>query len=147
MTLQYQLDSLDGLNEEIKKLYIEKDGKFVLDLAGYEPAKNENKNKNMVPKSRLDQEIERRKQAESGLEEICNNLVETIAEDKRGLIPDLPPAKKVAWINEANKQGVFDDKQQTESSIDSQRPGDQKPKDFEGMSPQAIMATGYNSIK
>ena len=40
---------------------------------------------------------------------------------------------------------VFEEKKV--ESLYSQKPGDQKPKDFEGMSPQAIMATGYNSNK
>jgi len=145
MTLQYQLDSTEGLNEEIAKLYIEKDGKYILDLAGAGPVKNENRDKNLIPKSRLDQEIEKRKEAEKGLNEICENLIEDIAEDKRSLIPDLPAAKKIAWIRQANVAGVFEEKQV--ESIDSQKPGDKKPKDFEGMSPQAIMATGYNSNK
>jgi len=141
MTLQYTVDSLQGLDEHIQALYIEKDGKFTLDVTGHEKPEN----KDLIPKSRLDQEIDKRKEAEKGLEEICNNLIETIAEDKRGLIPDLPPAKKVTWINEANKAGVFEEKKV--ESLDSQKPGDQKPKDFEGMSPQAIMSQGYNSNK
>jgi hypothetical protein len=143
MTLQYKLDSTEGLSEEIAKLYIEKDGVFILDVTGHE--KTEKQNKNLIPKARLDQEIEKRKEAEKGLTEICDNLIEDIDESKRSLIPDLPAAKKIAWIRQANVAGVFEDKKV--ESLDSQKPGDQKPKDFEGMSPQAIMATGYNSNK
>ena len=40
MTLQYQLDSLNGLEESISKLYIEKDGKFTLDVTGHEKPEN-----------------------------------------------------------------------------------------------------------
>ena len=144
MTLQYQLDSLDGLDEHIAKLYIEKDGKFYLDLDESGLVKPEDKdNKNMVPKSRLDQEIEKRKDAEKVLQEICDNLVEDVPEDKRSIIPDLPPSKKITWIREANKQGIFDEKKA--ESIDSKRPGDQKPTDFKDMTPTQIMATGYKT--
>lgn len=34
MTLKYQLDTLDGLDDAAKKLYTEKDGKFVLTVEG-----------------------------------------------------------------------------------------------------------------
>ena len=34
MTLNYQLDSLDGVDESIQALYVEKDGKFVLGIEG-----------------------------------------------------------------------------------------------------------------
>lgn len=36
MALQFQLDTLDGLDESISKLYNEKDGKFFLDVTGHE---------------------------------------------------------------------------------------------------------------
>ena len=143
MALKYQLDSLEGLDEHIAKLYKEEDGKFILDVTGHEKPADKDKG-NMVPKTRLDQEIEKRKEAEKGLQEICDNLVEDIPEDKRSIIPDLSPSKKIVWIREANKQGVFDEKK-TESAIDSKRPGDQKPKDFENMTPTQIMSTGYKT--
>lgn len=34
MTLKFQLDSLEGIDESIQALYIEKDGKFVLGIEG-----------------------------------------------------------------------------------------------------------------
>ena len=141
MTLQYQLDSLDGLEESISKLYIEKDGKFTLDVVGHEKPES----KDMVPISRLNQEIDKRKEAEKGLQAICDQMVEDIPEDRRSIIPELAPSAKITWLREANKQGIFEDRK-TES-IDSQKPGDQKPTDFKDMSPQAIMATGYNKTK
>ena len=43
MTLQYQLDSLEGLDENISKLYVEREGKFYLDVTGHEkPEDKEN---------------------------------------------------------------------------------------------------------
>ena len=141
MTLQMTLDTLDGLDESISKLYVEKDGKFTLDVIGHEKPEN----KDMIPKSRLTQEIDKRKEAEKGLQAICDQMIEDVPEEKRSIIPDLAPSAKITWLREANKQGIFEDKKA--ESIDARRPGDKKPDNFENMSPQAIMATGYNTTK
>ncbi|HEC61677.1 MAG TPA: hypothetical protein ENI27_05420 [bacterium] len=98
----------------------------------------------MIPKSRFDALNEKRKAAESALEEIATGLIETIPEEMRDIIPDLPPAEKVKWIQAAEKKGLFSIKQET-NGPDSKKPGDKKPTDFENMSPQAIMATGYKT--
>ena len=102
----------------------------------------DDKNVHMIPKSRFDQVVQQRKDAEKALDEIATELIEEIPEDFRDIIPDLPPAKKIKWLNAAKKKGLFDSK--STESIDSKRPGDKSPTNFEGMSPQAIMATGYN---
>jgi hypothetical protein len=36
MTLQYKIDSIDDLSDDVKKMYTEKDGAYVLDVAGLE---------------------------------------------------------------------------------------------------------------
>ena len=143
MTLQYQLDSIDGLSEEISKLYVEKGGKFILDVTGHEKTADKDKDRNLIPKSRLGQEIEKRKEAEKDLKAISDLMIEDIPEDMRSIVPDLAPSAKIAWLKEANKLGFFNMKKA--ESIDSKKPGDQKPTDFENMNPQAIMATGYKS--
>ncbi|MFX0090786.1 MAG: hypothetical protein ACFFBD_03400 [Candidatus Hodarchaeota archaeon] len=139
MTLQYELDSLDGVDENISKLYVEKNGKFVLEVQGHEKPED----KNMIPISRLNQEIDKRKASEKALQEVCDRLVEDVPEDKRSIIPDLPPAQKIAWLKTAFKMDFFSEKQST--SIDTRRPGDQSPKDFKGMTPTQIMGTGYKT--
>ena len=139
MTLQYTLDSLDGLEESVSKLYIEKDGKFLLDVTGHVKPEN----KDMIPVSRLNQEIDKRKEAEKGLQAVCDSMVEEIPEDKRSIIPELAPSAKITWLREANKQGIFEHRKA--ESIDSKRPGDQKPTEFKDMTPTQIMATGYNT--
>ena len=73
-------------------------------------------------------------------------MIEDVPEDKRGIIPDLAPSAKITWLREANKQGIFEDKQ-VSPPPDTKRPGDKSPTDFKDMSPQAIMATGYKSSK
>jgi len=143
MALQYQIDTLDGLDENIAALYTETDGKFTLDVQGHE--KPDNKDKDTIPRHRLNEEIKKRKASEKTLKEVADNLVEDVPEEKRGIIPDLEPAKKIAWLKDAFKMGFFEDK--TTESVDTRRPGDKKPTNFDNMSPQAIMATGYNKTK
>ncbi len=143
MALQYQIDTLDGLDENIAALYTEKDGKFTLDVQGHE--KPDNKDKDTIPRHRLNEEIEKRKASEKTLKEVADNLILDVPEEKRSIIPDLEPAKKIAWLKDAFKMGFFEDKK-TES-IDSKRASDTKPTNLEGLSSQAKMATGYNKTK
>ena len=139
MALQYQLENLDGMDEATAKLYIEKDGKFVLDVTGHE--KNDDGDK--VPLSRLNQEIEKRKASEAQLNKLADQLVEDVPEDKRSIIPDLPPGAKISWLRTAFRMDFFGE--QKASPLDTKRPGDQKPANYEGLSPQAIMAQGYKT--
>ena len=139
MTLAYELDNLDGVDENISKLYVEKDGRYVLDVQGNEKTDN----KNMIPISRLNQEIEKRKASEKTLQEVAESLIEDVPQEKRSIIPDLPGAQKIAWLKTAFKMDFFSEK--TATSIDAKRPGDKSPTDFKNLSPQAIMATGYKT--
>ena len=136
MTLQFEVDSLENLDETTAALYKEQDGKFVLDVDGHVK-----RDAGRIPKSRLDQEIQKRKAAEDSLASVADNLKETIPEKFRDLIPDLPPAQLITWIRKMNSSAIFDTKEPT--PIDNRRPADKKPVDFENMSPQAIMARGY----
>lgn len=102
------------------------------------------KNEHMIPKSRFDQVIQQKREAESALDDIANNLIEEIPEDMRDIIPDLPPVQKIKWITTANKKGFFGS-QHNHNGPDSKRPGDKVPQDFSNMSPQAIMALGYKT--
>jgi hypothetical protein len=139
MALQMTVDTLDGLGESVQKLYVEKDGKFYLDVDGHE--KNET---DRIPKSRLDQEIAKRKEAETELKTIADNLKADVPEDYQDLVPDLPPGKLIVWLRNASAKGLFN-LQSQDSGIDSKRPGGKPPKDFKDMSPQAIMALGYKT--
>jgi hypothetical protein len=100
------------------------------------------KGEHMIPKSRFDQVVNQRKVAEAALEEIAVELAEEVPEDMRDVIPDLPPAQKIKWLRAAIKKGVFGGNQQA-NGPDSKRPGGKPPVNFDGMSPQAIMAQGY----
>jgi len=141
MTLQYQMDSLEGMDEATAKLYIQRNGKYFLDVTGHEQTVD----RDSIPRSRLNQEIEKRKSSEAALKEVADKLIEDVPEGKRSIVPDLPPAAKIAWLRDAFKMGFFEDRKA--EAIDSKRPGEKPPTNFEGMSPQAIMATGYKSTK
>ena len=136
--LKMQLDTLEGLDETTSKLYIEKEGNFFLDVEG-DHVKNENKN--MIPKSRLDQEIDKRKVAEVELKTIADNLVEDVPDEFKDVVPDLPPAKLIVWLRSVNSKGLFNPP--SKDSLDTKRPGDKKPTELDGLSPQQKMAQGY----
>ena len=76
MTLQYQMDSLEGLDEATAKLYIQRDGKYFLDVTGHEQTVD----RDSIPRSRLNQEIEKRKASEAALKEVADKLIEDVPE-------------------------------------------------------------------
>jgi hypothetical protein len=101
----------------------------------------------MIPKTRFDQVNEQRKTAEAELQQVADEMKKDIPEEYADLVPDLSPSKLIAWIRNAHAKGLFDPKTSADS-LDSKRPkGKQEVTDFEGMSPQAIMATGYGTKK
>lgn len=142
MALSFTLESIDGLDDSTKALYTEVDGKFVLDV---DPATIPKDSQNSIPKHRLDQEIEKRKASDASLKEIAEGIVESVPEEHRDMIPDLPPAKKIKWIQQANAKGLFSGT--GKPPVDSKKPGDKAPVDFKGLSPHAIMAQGYGKHK
>jgi len=98
-----------------------------------------------VPYSRFQQVNEAKKTAEGTLMELVDELKEDIPEDFRDLVPSgLNPADQVRWIRNAIKKGLFN-QNRVESGPDARRAGGKPPTDFDGMSPQAIMAQGYKS--
>ena len=141
MTLQYKMDSLEGLDEDTAKLYIQRDGKYFLDVTGHEQTVD----RDSIPRSRLNQEIDKRKASEAALKEVADKLIEDVPEDKRPIVPDLSPAAKIAWLRDAFKMGFFEN--QKAEAIDSKRPADKPPTKFEGMTPTQMMSQGYTTTK
>jgi hypothetical protein len=140
MALQMVVETLKNLDEGIAQLYVEKDGKFHLDVDGHD----KNDDPNRIPKSRLDQEIEKRKASDATLNEVAQGFVDDIPEDMRDIVPDLPPAQKIKWIQNATKKGLFNP-QAAPSGPDSKRPGSKKAESFDGMNPTAMIAQGYKT--
>ena len=133
MALKLMLENFDGVDEAIQKLYIEKDGKFYLDVDGHD------KNENKIPLGRLNQEIDKRKAAETELATIAESLKADIPEDLQDLVPDLPPGKLITWLRSASR--LFDPK----LPIDTKKPGGKEPTDFSNLPPQKIMSMGYKT--
>jgi len=96
----------------------------------------------MVPKRRLDEVVQQRKEAEAALKEVADGLIEEVPEDMRDLVPDLPAAQKIKWLRTAIKKGVFGGNQDA-SGPDSKRAGGKPPQNYEGMSPHQMMSGGY----
>ena len=152
MALKAMLDSVDGLDAGIAKLYVQKDGKFHLDVeqaedpAGKKPTEGDppDASGKWIPKDRFNQVIEQKRTAEAALAEVVAGLKEDIPEALRDLVPNIAPAEQIKWLRDAQKKGLFS--QPTgESGPDSKRPGGSVPKSFEGLRPQAIMAQGYKT--
>lgn len=60
-----------------------------------------------IPYARFSQEVARRKQAETALSEVAEQLASDIPEEHRGLIPNLAPAAKIKWLQDARSSGLF----------------------------------------
>lgn len=71
MALERKLDTLDGLSDELKKEYVEKDGSFYLDVSGVDD--------NTAMKKALEEERKQRKTAETKIKKIAD---EKLAADK-----------------------------------------------------------------
>jgi hypothetical protein len=113
------------------------------DKGGDDKSNNIVDNSHMVPKSRLDAEIDKKKVAETALDEVANALIEEIPEDMRDVVPDLPPAEKIKWLQAAKKKDLF--KLGHVESPDSKRPGGKPSTDFENMNPHTMRESGYKT--
>lgn len=98
---------------------------------------------NMIPKARLDQEINKRREAEGALKEIAESIKSDVPENFKDLVPDLPPQKLIKWIQDANAKGLFVEKKP--DALDTKRPSDKKQEDLSGLSPQQMMSRGYKT--
>jgi len=107
---------------------------------GGEPDTKRN-TEHMIPKSRFDQVVNQRKEAESALETLANELMGEIPEGLRDLVPDLPAAARIKWMRTAMKKGLFGGN--APEGLDVKRPGGKPPTNFDGMTPAQIMAQGY----
>ncbi len=95
----------------------------------------------MIPKTRFDQVNLQKKEAVEALKQVADSLAEDVPEDFRGLIPELPPVDKIAWIRTALKMGIF--RNGFNEGIDTKRPGGKTPVDYSKMSSEQMIARGY----
>lgn len=101
---------------------------------------------NSVPYARFQQVNEARKVAEDALAAVVDEVVSALPEDMRELVPNLPPAEKIRWINAAREKGFFakPGAAPTVDSPGSQRPGGKPVQDLSGMTPVQMMSAGYS---
>ena len=164
MAIQAILDTLDGIDKGLAAHYVQKDGKYHLDLQGAKDTGNQGdkgnqtggdtggatdngEKGNMIPKARFDQLNEQKKAAEAALKTVADELIQDIPEDLRDLIPAISPGEQIKWLRNAIRRGIFTGKPGGDSGPDSKRPGGGRGTDFGSMTPQAIMATGYKTAK
>ena len=97
-----------------------------------------------VPYSRFKEVVDARKAAEESLAEVVQEIITTLPEEMRDLVPNLSPAEKIRWINTARQRGVFARPGSGDTdSPGSRRPGAKPPQDLSGMNPVQMMSMGY----
>jgi hypothetical protein len=99
-----------------------------------------------VPYARFKEVVDARTAAEKTLAEVVQEIVATLPEGMADLVPNLPPAEKIRWINAARQKGVFAKGSGGEPDTDSpgsKRPGAKPPPDFSGLTPLEIIRAGY----
>ena len=96
-----------------------------------------------VPYARFKEVVEARKAAEESLSAVVEEVIATLPEEMRDLVPDLPPAEKIRWINTARQRGVFAKTGSEQDSPGSKRPGAKPPQDLSGLNPVQMMSMGY----
>ena len=97
-----------------------------------------------VPYARFKEVVEQRKASEEALKSVVDELVNGIPEEIRGLVPNLPPAERVAWIRQARDAGLFK-KPETPAApeLDTKRPGGKPPADLSNMNASQLLSAGY----
>jgi len=99
----------------------------------------------MIPKSRLDQEINKRRAIEAQLQDVADELVQDIPEEYRALVPDLLPAQKIKWLKDAKASGLFSGKAKASVPVtDTKAPATTpRPMDTSKLSPMAKLSMAY----
>lgn len=101
------------------------------------------KGDNWIPKTRLDQEIAKRKEAERMIQEIAKDYADAVPEQFRDCIPDLPPTAKISWIKQAIDKNLFGGNSKHESGPDSKRPTSKPAVDLSKASTMGLLEAGY----
>jgi hypothetical protein len=100
----------------------------------------------MIPKSRFDEVVQQRKAALAAIGDVVNELTEQIPEYQRDLIPNLPIAEKLKWLQASLKKGLFGSKQ-IDDALDTKRPNKQKQEDLSNMNPIELIEHGLKISK
>lgn len=98
----------------------------------------------MVPKGRLDEEVQKRRAVETELDTLARELVTDIPEHLQPLVPKgLTPSQTIAWYRQGRTAGLFQPKTevpQTDTTPPRTMPTDP---DYSTMPPEMKMAAAY----
>lgn len=107
----------------------------------------DDKSDHMIPKSRFDQINTQKKELETTLQSIADDMKAELPEPYQSLVPsELSAAKQIDWIRTAHKSGIFEN-QKTKDGLDSKRPSDKKTTDFSTMSPTDLIEHSLKNPK
>lgn len=106
---------------------------------------NQPQPENSVPYSRFREVVEARKTAEDTLAAVVEEVVATLPEEMRSLVPNLPPAEKIRWINAARQKGFFvkSGSGGEPDSPGSKRPGGKQSQDIDGLNAMQKLQFGF----
>lgn len=104
----------------------------------------EGKDQGSVPYSRFKEVVEQRKATEETLKGVVDELVNGLPEEFRGLVPNLPPAERVAWMRQAREAGLFKKAEAPAApELDTKRPGGKPAADLNSMNASQLLSAGY----
>ena len=107
----------------------------------------DDKSDHMIPKSRFDQVNTQKKELESTLHGIADDMKAELPEQYQNLVPgELSPAKQIDWIRTAHKSGIFEN-QKVKDGLDSKRPSNKKTQDFSDMNPIELIEHSLKNPK
>lgn len=140
-SVQEQLDSLLAEKQQAEKQAKEEQGKF---QELYEEA-----SKNIDSyKSQAEQHSERVKALEGVFSELLDAKLEAVPEDLRDIIPDgLSPEQKLAWVDRAERKGLFGQRQSEQPLGESTNPAKQETQDASKLNPFQMLKSGYGRKK
>lgn len=102
------------------------------------------KRDHMIPKSRLDDEIRKRRELEESLSHMSEQVLATVPDQFRDLIPEGSPAQQAAWVNRAHNSGLF--AKPNVPGTDSGKPKNTPVAvDYNSLPVHARMARGYGN--
>ena len=105
------------------------------------------KSDHMIPKSRFDQINTQKKELETTLQKIADDMKAELPEPYQNLVPsELSAPKQIDWIRTAHKSGIFEN-QKVKDGLDSKRPSDKKTQDFSTMNPIELIEHGLKNPK
>ncbi len=99
---------------------------------------------NSVPYARFKEMVEARKTAEDALSSVVEEVLATLPEDMRELVPNLSPVEKIRWVNMARQKGFFvkSGGSGEPDSPGSKRPGAKPTQDYSDMNPMEKLQFG-----